>query len=349
MAIHFVYSDPDKSSLAQGDVLEKTSDFVPLLLSSYPLYANDPEYIYFMVLTQGCDLVRRPRSSPCPYITLAPARPLQIALHQEAVRYQQWWQKEMRVLSAKNLNSVRMFLERILDNNESGYFYLHTDASVGIHQQCCVFLRLAFSVAVEHYDLCLRAKIAQLKEPFPAKLGWLIGEMYNQVGTPEWDTENPERNVRTVASEILRDTFVNLPDEKIEEGMKLLQSQGGTEGKTAAEVFHHIQKTPIVPRSRLFKDRAELILAGLDFGKEVYGRLRTALKRDEELKKLISAVLGKSKDEPSGELADEIVGYVVQRLSAIMAVPEQVGRDPIMRQILASIMQDAAINQILKR
>jgi hypothetical protein len=263
MATHFVYRDPDRSSLSQGDILDKTSELVTLLPSFQPHDATDPEHLCFMVLTQGCDLVRRDgRPAACSHITLAPARPLQAVLRFKAMKYQEEWQAETSVVSTKNLNTLRMFLERLLDNNEPDYFYLHSDATVGIFQHCCVFLRLAIPLAAEHYDLCLRAKTAQLEEPFPAKLGALIGNMYSQVGTPEWDEKNPQTPVRGVASEILKSTFVNLPDEQIEEGMRSLQSNGGMEGKSSQEIFQHVKKTQIVPRSRRFQDRADVLFGG---------------------------------------------------------------------------------------
>ena len=73
--IHFTYKEyPDMNSLCQGDVLEKTDELTTILEKVHPYFLK-PEYKYFMVLSQSCDLVRR-NGKPCktPYITLAAVR-----------------------------------------------------------------------------------------------------------------------------------------------------------------------------------------------------------------------------------------------------------------------------------
>ena len=78
----------DKKTLCQGDVLKKTDDLVAHLKKYHPYYADHPDYKYFMVLTQSCDLVRR-KGKPCDsqYITLAAARPVEEALRREAAKH----------------------------------------------------------------------------------------------------------------------------------------------------------------------------------------------------------------------------------------------------------------------
>ena len=39
--------------------------------------------------------------------------------------------------------------------------------------------------AAAHYDVCLKAKIAQLDHVFAAKVGWLTGNLYSRVATPD--------------------------------------------------------------------------------------------------------------------------------------------------------------------
>ena len=55
----------------------------------------------------------------------------------------------------------------------------------------------------------------KLKEPFQAKLGWLIGNMYSRVATTEWNIEKPAEKVGNVATKLLKQTIDNYDDEQI--------------------------------------------------------------------------------------------------------------------------------------
>ena len=50
----------------------------------FPLYQRKPDYRYFIVLTQSCDLVRR-NGGRCtsPHVTIAAVRPLRVAFERE--------------------------------------------------------------------------------------------------------------------------------------------------------------------------------------------------------------------------------------------------------------------------
>ena len=41
------------------------------------------------------------------------------------------------------------------------------------------------ALRVDHYDVCLSTKIAQLDNIFAAKVGWLAGNQYSRVATPD--------------------------------------------------------------------------------------------------------------------------------------------------------------------
>jgi hypothetical protein len=82
---------------------------------------------------------------------------------------------------------MKQFLERLLNNNEPNYFYLHHDLELGIAEPLVAFLALSIAVKAElHYETCLKARVAQLEDSFQAKLGWLVGNMYSRVGTQDW-------------------------------------------------------------------------------------------------------------------------------------------------------------------
>lgn len=53
------------------------------------------------------------------------------------------------------------------------------------------FLSLSVPIKSQlHYEKCLKARIAQLREVFRAKLGWLAGDIYSRVATPDWAPKN---------------------------------------------------------------------------------------------------------------------------------------------------------------
>jgi hypothetical protein len=92
---------------------------------------------------------------------------------------------------------MKQFLERLFNNNESEYFYLHSEPEADLADNCAVVLRLSVAVrAEEHYSACLEARALQLKEVFRAKLGWLVGQIYSRVGTEDWGSRDLDELVR---------------------------------------------------------------------------------------------------------------------------------------------------------
>ena len=90
MSTHYVYVDPNKSELQQGDVLQRCDALSAVLDKYFPYYSNHIDYRYFQVLTQTCDLVRRD-DDPCAahYISIAAVRPIKDVLLLEAARLQE--------------------------------------------------------------------------------------------------------------------------------------------------------------------------------------------------------------------------------------------------------------------
>ena len=83
--MHFTFEKRVASDdLQQGDVISRTQQLDAVLKDVHPHYFYGEDYRYFLVLTQSCDLVRRPgyKSALCKsrYITLAAIRPLEKAL-----------------------------------------------------------------------------------------------------------------------------------------------------------------------------------------------------------------------------------------------------------------------------
>lgn len=188
---HFTYSTPNLTQLKQGDILQKSEEIKKILENVHPHYLKE-DYKYFIILTQTCDLVKR-GEKPCKsrYISIAAVRPLELLIEREIKKEQRnLLEKKGRFLDISKRYKFIQFLERLLNNNESDYFYLHEDTAMQFPDSCVAFLRLSVALKAElHYDNCLKAKILELKEVFQAKLGWLVGNMYSRIGTEDWVPE----------------------------------------------------------------------------------------------------------------------------------------------------------------
>ena len=88
-----------------------------------------------MVLTQTCDLVRR-EGLPCaaPYITIAAVRPVKDVLMMEAEKLQEEALRGTNLVGNSARQTRALFLESLMDNNKPGFFYPHTDLTLGIDQ-----------------------------------------------------------------------------------------------------------------------------------------------------------------------------------------------------------------------
>lgn len=190
MKTHFTYVEiPDKSSLKQGDILEKTPELLSLIERVHPHYYSD-EYTHFQVLTQSCDLVKRNGNCKSRYITLAAIRSLDIVIN----RYIEEINKDASIniddklfCSEKNKFLLASKLKKLYNNNDKDLFFLKGMPHQGLPEDSCTFLLLSIAIrAYEHYDLCLNAKILELKDNFQSKLGWLVGNLYSRVGTEDY-------------------------------------------------------------------------------------------------------------------------------------------------------------------
>lgn len=72
------------------------------------------------------------------------------------------------------------------------FFFLKAESHPNIDVDICIFLPLSIALRVAHYETCVSAKIAQLDHVFQAKVGWLTGNIYSRVGTP--DLEEKEQS-----------------------------------------------------------------------------------------------------------------------------------------------------------
>jgi hypothetical protein len=352
MPAHYVYREPNKATLNQGDVLQKTPALVAHLDQYHKYYANHVDYKYFMVLTQTCDLVRRDGVCGSPYITIAAVRPVEEVLRREAAKSQAPWQREAGVIGAKAAEKLVMFLTSLFDNNQDGYFYLHQDVGLGIHQNCCAFLPLSVALKIDHYNLCLEAKIAELTDTFQAKLGSLIGQLYSRVAAPEWNEHYPDNAAGTEAAKLLGRTFVKIDDRRMAEGVADLRRAGTFDTMRPADIMNHITKFRITPKRELFQKRAVDVISaeGNNLIDLLRARMQKPLKTDPELLSGIDNLLAEAgvPEAARESLRGEIIHKFMERLREHFTdakMPDD--KRAVIEKVFAQLMQDATIRTIL--
>lgn len=192
---HFTYDDrPDKRNLCQGDVIKITADVREIIKDVHPYYNNNKNK-FFMILTQSCDLVLRKGQCKSSYLTIATVRTIEDVLSREKYKFIfNVYDKDLGVGNKKTKTKYDQFIERLINNNDDQYFYLHKDEILGLNGDHCAILRLSIPLkSILHYQALLDGKIIQLKEPFQHKLGYLVGNTYNRVGTEDWLSEGRDR------------------------------------------------------------------------------------------------------------------------------------------------------------
>jgi len=158
----------------------------------------------FAVLTQSCDLVKHDGKPKVRYIALAPVRPLRHILSREFGDLLLKTPGELYVLgSAETQSRYDDFLAKLINNNDSRYFFVPQRADLHIAEDMCVMLPLSMSIRAEHYDACVAGRVAQVTDLFQAKLGWLLGQQFSRVGTPDWSSDNLAAKVQGVSERSL--------------------------------------------------------------------------------------------------------------------------------------------------
>jgi hypothetical protein len=216
--LHFCYAQSDEyltEELSQGDILKRTPELDALLETVHPHFHKHRKNLYFMVLTQSCDLVLRDGDAgKAPYINIAPVRPLDevIARETDSLRLQKI-RGVLPLLTHKAQARLKDFARRLINNNVPQYFFLESDGTE-LGQDCCAFLRLSIAIKSDlHYTTCVDAKILQLNDSFQAKLGSLVGQLYSRVGTKDWDAKQLEYKV----AELTKDAAYYLDEGKVKE------------------------------------------------------------------------------------------------------------------------------------
>lgn len=262
---HFAYATPNMSVLRQGDILRRSSDLIDVIAKWHPYFAKE-QYRYFQILTQSCNLEQTDGRDPISHITLAAVRSVDEAISREARRHQEWWMSGLRCISDKNYDKLTHLVARLIDNIEPGYFYFPEETEFGISGDNCTFLRLSIALKNEHFEICRRAKIAELRGEFQAKLGWNVGALYNQVGTPGWDDKYGPNSREKLAAKLTKQVVKVHSEEKIRLAMKTLSEGGRSLRDCRLEDFQDAlnNSRPKKPKTQ-FTDSATLALAEIKF------------------------------------------------------------------------------------
>jgi hypothetical protein len=197
MPSHWTYEPCDtESDLHQGDILSISEELQFLFREVHPHFC-DPKYLAFIILTQSCDLVRHKGVCTVRYINVAAVRSLSASLI--ALLDTVCESLKPGIYSDGDRNKAQLLLERIFNQNEHklGLFYLFPDADVGIVEDAVAFLRISVAFRVEHYNILMRSRSGRLRPDFANKLGWLVGNLFDRIGTPhDWNKEELTQMVR---------------------------------------------------------------------------------------------------------------------------------------------------------
>lgn len=209
--LHFTYSEEiDDINLHQGDLLKRTKELDTLLKKYHPnfIYKNNE---YFMVLTQSCDLYKREDKININYINICPVKSISFVLNYTSLHYRYTeYEKKLNFTSGNSISKIEHFIERLMDNNESEFFYLYREPSVGIVDDYCAFLRLVIPIHSRDYSILLKSKILQLSQPFEHKLGYLFGLNYSKIGTDDWSSEIKDEKYKNTFNQYISEIKSNL-------------------------------------------------------------------------------------------------------------------------------------------
>jgi len=203
----FLFAPDEKveyDQLVQGDLLIRGQELTSVLAQAHQYYATAETYTHFVVITQSCDLVRRGKKPPkARYITIAAVRPLQIVIERHFAKLAFLWQgnDSLGIYDITKRELAAQFLERLLNNEEKNFFFFKAGSHPSIKEDLVAFLPLSVALKAEHYDALLKSKVAQLEPVFAAKLGWLVGNQYSRVATPDLE----ERGLKEEKEEFLAD------------------------------------------------------------------------------------------------------------------------------------------------
>ena len=286
---HFCYAPPadfEADQLLQGDVLRRTPEIERLLADVHPHFHRHNKNLFFMVLTQSCDLATRDGEPPnAAYVNVAPVRPIDVVIAREVATHQLVGVRgAIPLVTHKARAKLAEFARRLLNNNVSQYFYFE-GAGTPLGQDCCAFLRLSIPIKTDlHHQACLEAKVLQLNDAFQAKLGSLIGQLYSRVGTKDWEPLAREVKVK----EMLAGVAHWVEDEKVKHLKSEFASKAAEDAElvlSAAEIASILKAAPSA-KSIVTAQVMEIASSSLSLDDEAKRKLLGRLRADPVLNRV---------------------------------------------------------------
>lgn len=176
----------DPVTLMQGDLLKITDSLNQLLKSNRSQYNDFDNINYLVVLTQSCDLIRRNGKAKSRHITLAPVHSLDIAIKDRTHKLKDKnIDSQLSICNSNDHSQTLQYVERLLSNSEKDYFCLPLECHKDFIVDYCISLNVSIAIRNTFYEQCLEAKIGQMEEIYAAKLGWMTGNQFSRVATPD--------------------------------------------------------------------------------------------------------------------------------------------------------------------
>jgi hypothetical protein len=214
MSSHWTYRPFDKDSdLVQGDLIRRSDDLLAVLGEVHKFFC-DPRYTAFAVLTQSCDLVRRGGDAcKAEHINLAVVRELETLLPR--LLGESCGTGVANVFRKESRYCAQQILQKILNQNDQahGLFYLHPDGDVGVATPSVIMLRVSIALRQQHYDLLKQSRCGRLAPEYANKLGWLSGNLYSRIATPDWEDQAMDREASAKQARTLL-TRITQPNEE---------------------------------------------------------------------------------------------------------------------------------------
>ncbi|WP_374690704.1 hypothetical protein [Accumulibacter sp.] len=157
--------------------------------------------------------------------------------------------------SDSNKGKLTDQIRKLLDNTCPGYFFLKAEPERELKHDSCAFLELSFPIRSDmHYATCTAAKRLELSEGFRAKLGWLVGDLYSRVGTPDY----------APGAGMDKKLFDELIEETIKSHVKLVPSNVFSRFKANAEsatTFDELKAKVDAELAKRRKDKAKSLVS----------------------------------------------------------------------------------------
>jgi hypothetical protein len=149
------------------------------------------------------------------------------------------------------------------------------------------------ALRVDHYEECLRSKIAQLQDIFAAKVGWSVGNLYSRVGTPDMKLPDAQRYKESFFSDSLDSRAIWLSASQFRRFDKALElwKQSNPNANPSLETLKNIVER-LETDMELISDRALNALSEAGFfnpDPDVRARASNVLTNDTSLRRLIKA------------------------------------------------------------